>query len=488
MSHARFTARLLALSFTVLVCLGIGPLAADRLTPAQVTETLTAGIGLAGADLSGDNLAGLTFENLTAAGSTWDRADLRGSIFRGVNLSGASLDGVLLRGAILEQVDLTGARMRGADLTGARLREINLLGADLTGVNLTGAELNDLRMSPAGDRFLPALGLALERLLPPASGPGGDGLVWAAGLSTTAFSFAFDSANFRLWPGTPVTYAPIWVALQTLGIKPQLTYNQGRPDALWALAQALKDKRVVLLPLNLARPGQTGNGLSQPVWAVADRLEGKSRNQVYIFQAPPFGELRLSADQLELCWRGDADTLLTTEQHPARAGYVMYTASRPAPPLTRAQTAAAGVQNAVTTLSDTRARGTRLSGLAGLQQLLSVAKVAVGGEDQARLAQFTQWGEAPRRDLAGARRLGAKFLETTAGLYRPEQALLLQQAAMLYRTEADALTARWGDPTAPPAGSDAATVLKQNVDLLGEATAAEEQALGLLQRVARAGK
>jgi hypothetical protein len=459
--------------------------AADQMTPQQVTELLAGGGDLKRADLSGIALPGASFTNLQAAGSNWDGADLRGAIFHGADLSGASLVGAKLSGAFLERVNLSGAKLTKADLAGARISDASLVGADLSDVDLRGAALSGLRFSPAGDRFLPALAIALDRLLPPVPGHDRGGLDWAAGLSTTAFAFSLDSANFTSWPGTPVTFAPLATAIETTGAQTTLRYDQERGQAFYNLNEALKAGSLCLLPLDMSQPGQTGDGLAQPIWAVAEKIEGKGSNAVCVLQAPPFGELRLLADDLNARWGKSAPTMLTLDQKPQSGRYLMLII-KPATKYTRSQMGIMALRNGVATLSEVKARGTRWPGLAGLQQLASLVKVAVGAGDAVRLADFAAWGAGPRRDLAGARRLAADFLNILAAVTPAEQATLLQQAATLYRTEADALDTGWADLSQVDMkkAEQATPAVDKDLDLLNEAIAAEQQALGMLQRVA----
>ncbi len=459
-------------------------LAAEAMTPQQVTELLAAGGDLRELDLSAIALPGMSFTNLQAAGSVWDAADLRGAIFHGADLTGASLAGARLSGAFLDQVNLTGVTLVGADLAGARITQANLTGADLTGADLRGAELSGLRFSPAGDRFLPALAVALDRLIPPLAGNNTGGIAWAAGLSTTAFSFSLDSANLASWPVTPVTFPPLATALETTGAQTVLRYDLERGRAFYYLNEALQAGSLCLLPLDMSAPGQTGDGLAAPLWAVAEKIEGQGVESVCVLQAPPFGELRLPAEDLNARWGQSAPTMLTPEQKPQSGRYVMLVI-KPATKYTRYQMAIMALRNDVATLSDVQARGTSLSGLAGLQQLASLMKVAVGAGDSARMADFATWGAGPRRDLAGARRLAADFLVMVAALTPADQAVLLQQAATIYRTEADALEIGWVDLSQVDMNSpiQATAPVSKNLEILNEAISAEQQALGLLQRV-----
>lgn len=484
MPHGSLRLLLLAVLFVLLSTPYLTIASADPLTPEQVTELLAGGGDLQGANLAGITLPGASFTDLRAAGSNWDGADLRGAIFHGADLSGASLVGAKLSGAYLERVNLTGAKLTGADLAGARVSEAYLVGADLSGVDLRGAALNGLRFSPAGDRFLPALALALDRLLPPPPGKEGGGLGWAAGLSTTAFAFSLDSANFASWPGTPVTFAPLATAVETTGAQSTLRYDQDRGRAFYHLNEALKVGSLCLLPLNMSQPGQSGDGLAQPIWALAEGIEGKGADAVCVLQAPPFGELRLKADELNARWGPPASTLLTPDQKPQSGRYVMLIV-KPATKYTRSQMGIMALRNGVATLSEVRARGTRWPGLAGLQQLASLVKIAAGAGDSARLSDFAVWSGAPRRDLAGARRLAADFLNLLATTSPTEQAMLLRQAATLYRTEADALETGWVDLTSVNLAKldEAMPAVNKDLELLNEAIAAEQQALGLLQRV-----
>ena len=118
--------------------------------------------------------------------------------------------------------------------------------------------------------------------------------------------------------------------------------------------------------------------------------------------------------------------------------------------------------------------------------MASLVRVAVGAKDAARLADFATWGAGPRQDLAGARRLAADFLAMVAVLTPADQAVLLQQAAILYRTEADALDSSWVDLAQVDMNNSAqaAEPVGKNLEILSEAVAAEQQALALLQRVA----
>ncbi len=485
MSHGSLCLLLLAVLLVLLSALCPAICRADPMTPEQVTELLAGGGDLQGADLAGIALPGASFTELRAAGSSWEGADLRGAIFHGADFSGASLVGAKLSGAYLERVNLTGAKLARADLAGARLSGANLVGADLSGVDLRGAALSGLRFSPAGDRFLPALALALDRLLPPPAGKEGGGLGWAAGLSTTAFAFSLDSANFTSWPGTPMTFAPLATAVETTGAQSTLRYDQDRGRAFYNLNEALKVGSLCLLPLDMSQPGQSGDGLAQPIWALAEGIEGKGAAAVCVLQVPPFGQLRLTADELNARWGPSASTMLTPDQKPQSGRYVMLIV-KPATKYTRSQMGIMALRNGVATLSEVRARGTRWPGLAGLQQLASVVKIAVGARDTARLADFAAWSGEPRRDLAGARRLAADFLNMLAVMSPTEQAMLLRQAATLYRTEADALETGWVDLASVSLTKldEALPAVTKDLELLNEAIAAEQQALGLLQRVA----
>jgi hypothetical protein len=242
---------------------------------------------------------------------------------------------------------------------------------------------------------------------------------------------------------------------------------------------------VCLLPLDMSSPGQTGDGLAQPVWAVAQKIVGTGNGAVCVLQAPPFGELRLAAPDLNVRWGKPAATFLTLEQRPQTGRYLMLIV-KPGTKYTRAQMGTLALRNAVLTLSEVRARGTILPGVAGLQQLVSLVTIATGAGDADKLAAFAAWGEGPRKDLAGARRLAADFLDSMATLSPADQAALLQQASTLYRTEAEGLENSWTDLAgvnlrqrdqfSDPVGKD--------LEVLNEAVSAEQQALGLLQRVA----
>jgi uncharacterized protein YjbI with pentapeptide repeats len=459
---------------------------ADKLTAPQVSAQLAAGGDLRGADLSGLVLSGMSFTGLQASGSNWEGADLRGASFHGADLSGADLSGAQLSGALLENVNLRGARLTKADLAGARLSHVTLVGADLSGADLRGAQLNALRFSPAGDRFLPALALALDRLAPPLAGKQ-SGLGWAAGLSTTGFAFSLDSANLSSWPGTPVLYAPLATALEATGAQTTLLYDQDAGRAFNNLSDALAAGSLCLLPLDMSSPGQSGDGLAQPIWAVAEKIEGTGATAVCVVRAPPFGELRLVADQLNARWSKPAATMLTLGQRPQAGRYLMLIV-KPSTKYTRAQMGTLALRNAVAALSDAKAQGSRLPGVAGLQQLASLMRIAVEAGDADKLAAFAAWGAGPRLDLAGARRLAADFLGTMAALSPADQATLLQQASTLYRTEANGLDSNWTDLSVVDMHKRDQFFGPVNKDLevLNEAISAEQQALGLLQRVAGA--
>ena len=479
----RFRPWLLGALLLALALLAVSTGSADKLTAQQVTDTLAAGGNLRGADLSGLALSGTNFTNLQAAGSNWQGADLRGAIFHGADLSGADLTGAKLSGASLERVNLTGAKLTKADLAGARLSGVNLVGADLGGADLRGAQLQGLRFSPAGDRFLPALALALDRLAPPAEGTL-SGLGWAAGLSTTGFAFSLDSTNLAAWPGTPISFAPLSTALEATGAQTTLLYDQKQGRAFNNLDDALKAGSLVLLPLDMSSPGQSGDGLAQPVWALAEKIVGTGANAVCLLQAPPFGEVRLLAPDLNVRWGKPAPTWLALDQRPQSGRYLMLIV-KPSTKYTRAQMGTLALRNAVLTLSDVKARGTLLPGVAGLQQLASLETIAVGAGDADKLAGFAAWGAGPRRDLAGARGLAADFLDTLATLSPADQATLLQQASTLYRTEASGLEGSWTDLSAVNMRSrdQFSDPVGKDLEVLNEAVSAEQQALGLLQRV-----
>lgn len=246
------------------------------------------------------------------------------------------------------------------------------------------------------------------------------------------------------WPLAPITFAPLATALETTGAQTTLRYNLDRGRAFHYLNEALQAGSLCLLPLDMSSPGQIGDGLAEPLWAVAERIEGTGPESVCVIQAPPFGELRLLAEDLNARWSKSASTLLTPGQKPQSGKYVMLVI-KPATKYTRYQMATMALRNAVATLSDLQARGTLLPGLAGMQQLTSLVRVAVGARDTARLTEFAAWSAGPRVDLAGARQLAADYLDMIASLTPTEQSVLLRQAATLYRTEANALSTSWLD-------------------------------------------
>ena len=464
------------------------PLSAQQLTAAEVRERAASPEGLAGADLHGAILPGFAFDNLVAPRSIWDQADLRGASFQGGDFTEASLVGATLRGATLERVDFSDAKLTGADFTGAQLRQITAVGADLQGVKLRGAQVDNLRLSPPGDHYLSALALALDHLSGVLPSAGKSSVGWAAGLSSLAFGFVYDPADWGRWPGTPVFSHPLVTALQTAGAEVALRHKLNRGEAFWQLSRGMRDRAACLLALDLAAPGESGDGLATPVWGLAQRFEGEGEAAICVVAVPPFGELSLAAEELSARWGQVFPTLLPVGQKPVDSPYALVVAMPGKLALTRQQVGLSALREGVRVLIAPSPRAELVTGVAGLGRLLADAQAAAEKWDLPRLEELARWGSRSRQDLAGARQLAADFLGELAALLPAEPAAQLNQAATTYRAEAYSLRQEWVDlngldlsmrETLTPA-------VQQDVQVLAQALAAEQQALALLQQVAGA--
>ncbi len=478
----------LTICLMIIVLAGPAPLLAqEQLSTEQIKEMLAAGESLAGANLGPAQLPGISLDGVSLDSTIWAGADLRGAEFSKVSLKAAQVTATNARGARFADCDLSRALFQDSDLAGASFTNVLLWGTTLTNTNLRGAHLEGVSLSPCGAPHLMALSLALGPL---AGGPATNAThplaapAIVAGLSGDAFSFVYDPENPGAGPGQPFTQNPIIAAAEVLGCEAEPYWRLSQAVAFKKLRTALDSGKVCVLPLKIAIPGTTGNGLEKPFWAVASELVVEGGEAVCHLNVPPFGEMLLPAAELDDRWQQAQVTLQPPTAQPPEVRYPLIILSPPTRPLSQQQTALWALGRAARLMTATNAgsQTTLYPGLEGLQKLSADLADANAADDGVRLIALAAWENRPRLSLIGARRAAADFLDAVSDNFLPQQAELLADTVVLLRSEAAMLDTQW-QPFARGklAAMTAKEAIEENLQVLAEVHAVEQQVLTNLE-------
>jgi len=440
------------------------------------------------------NQAGLHLQGANLDAAQWTEADLRGAWFVECSMSGAQITDTNARGISFEGCDLSFATISGSDLAGASVTNSLLWGTTLQNVELRGAHLQDNRLSPSGAGHLMALALALQQVLPEGEGTRATSHELAApltiaGLSGDAFAFVYDTENPGAWPGQPFTQNPIVAAAEVLGCPVKTEWRLSQAAAFERLRIALEAGDVCMLPLQISFPGVSGDTLAEPLWAVATELTAVGDQVLCRLTVPPFGEMLLEAEQLDEKWRPARATLQPASAAPPEVKYPLITIQRPPRFLTHQQTVLWAIGNAIEMMQaiSTSSESTLYPGLQGLQKLASDLASADAADDGVRLLQLSAWEGLPRLSFIGARRAAADFLSQVSEHFLPQQASLLTETAVLLYSEAAMLETQWQPfGRGKLAGLTTKQAVQENLQVLAEVQAVEQQMLINLEEVSGA--
>jgi uncharacterized protein YjbI with pentapeptide repeats len=460
---------------------GATPAPAPSLTRQDVEKAVASGAPLAGMDFSGLPLAGLTFPSSDLANTKWRQTDLRGARFTKCRLQGADFTGALLNGAVLQGCDLTNATLTGALLAGASITSCDLSGAALDKADISGTMVQDVATFPNGAAHLPAVGAAIElrggaRLSP----------AWLAAASGDAFAFTYNRNDRAAWPGTPLTFNPILLALDTLGY--DATYTTTITSAETArkeLTAVLRRGLVAILPMRLAGSSLRGDAVEGEVWVAAHQLEKAQSGPDQVAVRTPFGPMRFGMDALLRQWEGPWATLVPAGEGVATAKYPLCAVGTKKAEVSDAAVALAALRHASAIMNDPRSFGGSSGGFDAYQALIQDA-----GDPNLVIGDLVHWSGTPRRDLAASRGLAAAFLEQAAPKVAEPVRRPLLEAASWYADIATLLIQEWPLPAPeafeganPTAAVDAATSRRPDArQLLEEVLARERRAMALLEQ------
>ncbi len=440
------------------------------------------------------NLAGLYLQGADLEAAQWTEADLRGAWFADCSMSGAQITDTNARGIAFEGTDLSFTTISDSDLAGASFRNTLLWGTTLDNVVLRGAHLQGNRLSPSGARHLVALSLALQQVPPRGAGTAATShalaaLETVAGLSGDAFGFVYDAENPGAWPGQPFTQNPIVAAAGVLGCPVKTDWRLSQAVAFERLRIALNAGEVCMLPVQISFPGVSGDTLAEPLWAVATELTAVGEQVLCRLTVPPFGEMLLEAKQLDEKWQPARATLQPASAAPPEVKYPLITIQRPPRFLTHQQTVLWAIGNAIEMMKaiSTSSESPLYPGLQGLQKLASDLAAANAADDDVRLAQLSAWEGLPRLSFIGARRAAADFLSQASEHFLPQQADLLVETAVLLYSEAAMLETQWQPfGRGKLAALSTKQAVQENLQVLAEVQAVEQQMLINLEEVSGA--
>jgi len=406
------------------------------LTRAEVEQQAASGTPLEGRDFGGALLAGLALRDQNLSHTLWSKTDLRGARFVACTLDGANFAGAYLGGAAFESCSLRGALFTGASLRGAYFSTCDFSDANLDGADTAGASLIDITLSPTGAPYLPALSTAIE-LRGGAAYPAS--LIAAA--TGDAFTFTYDRSDRAGWSGRPVTFNPLVLALDTLGL--DVTYRPTTQDAGVArkdLVAVLRRGLVAILPLQLAGAGLDGSAVTGPVWVVAHDITQEGEDE-QVHLATPFGPMALGTDDLMRRWRGPWPTLAPVGEALSAGRYPLCTVGALKAEVTEQAAIVETLRHASAIVNEPRSFGEVSGGLQAYEALIKDA-----GDDQVVVGDLVHWSGGPRLALAASRRLACEFLQESAPKMPTPAQPALVDAAALYDEVARLLADEWPIP------------------------------------------
>ncbi|NSW58535.1 MAG: pentapeptide repeat-containing protein [Armatimonadetes bacterium] len=471
---------LFALTLTPLIC------AAQELaglSPATVRAMAADGKDLSGSSLSGLDLSALQLANARAVQTNWTNAILRGATFRLVDMQDARFDEVIARGAVFDGCVLVNATLRHADLSGAQFLNAQLAGADFTGSRLRGAEFEGCTYSRTGGFHAGAVAAALGALSAGEQLTGAQTLSadLAAGLTGEPFAFVYDTEDPTRWPMAPFTESPVRAAAMTAGHNAKAIYDASPADALQTLTRSLKAGKICLLPVSLQGEEMSGSDFDRAFWGAAVAYNDNVKPPRIVVIVPPFGKREYEPGDLVSRWSGPWPTLEPAGAERSQAKFPLYVLTRGPESRSMRTTVLWALEQAIAMVREPRTYATLVPGLAGLKRLAGDLQLASQPEtDPGFLARLAPWSGRPRDLLISARKAAADFLDAASAQMLEADRPLLNQAAGLYRGEAQILEENFpalnGEQGAPlevqrQSFAKAAAVINEAVRI--ESTAAE---------------
>lgn len=404
---------------------------------AELEEKAKSGTSLRSRDFSGRSLAGLQLRDTDLTATVWTKSDLRGARFTNCTLSDADFSGAFLGGAAFEGCSLKGARFAAASLRGAFIRTCDLSGATFEGADTAGATLVDVTLSPTGAPYLPALQAATTL----ASGVSYSPTLIAAA-SGDAFAFTYCRKDRTGWPGRPMTFNPLVLALDTLGFDTSAKPSSSNLDvARKDLSTLLRRGLVAILPLRLAGAGLDGDAVEGPVWVVAHELVTASDGEESVRLSTPFGPMTLPMDDLLRRWRGPWPTLSPIGQALAMGRYPLVTVGALKKEVSEQEAIVKAMQHASAILTEARSFEDAYGGLQAYEALLKDI-----ADEQVVLGDLVHWSGGPRLALAASRSTAAAFLTESAPKMPASAQGPMQDAAALYVEVVRLLLDEWPVP------------------------------------------
>lgn len=463
---------LAAIAFAPLLCVAQEP---AGLSPATVRALAADGKDLSGAALSGLDLSALQLTRVSARDTNWTAAGLRGATFTGVDLRGARLDEINARGALFIGCGLVNTSLRNADFSGAQFRDVELAGADLTGSRLRGAEFEGATYSRTGGFHAGAVGAALGALSSGEEVTGAHALSGdlAAGLTGEPFGFVYDSEDPVRWPMAPFTESPVRSAAIAAGHDAKAFYDASPSNALQMLTRSLVAGKVCLLPLSLKGEEMHGSDFDRAFWGAAIAYNDTLKPPRIVVIVPPFGKREYEPGALVERWAGPWPTLEAAGAERSQAKFPLYVLTRGAEPRSVRAMVISALGQGIAMVREPRTYATLVPGIAGLKRLAGDLLLASQpATDPQFLSRLAPWAGQPRFLLISARRAAADFLDAASPHMLEADRPLLNQAAGLYRGEAQIL-----EESFPQLGAGQGATLEAQREAFGKAAAVISEAV-----------
>jgi len=420
------------------------------MTVDELRQATASGQSLVGQDFSDSAFAGQDFTSLDLRASIWRKADLRGARFTSCDLRQADFSEALLNGASFESCQLAEAAFVNASLPGVQFSASDLAGASFDGATITGAELEGVVVSPTGAPHLPALRAALTL-----RGMEAPSLALVAAASGDAFAFTYQRTDRGAWPGYPMTYNPITLALDTLGYHvTEHVKLSSDGDARAELVATLRKGSVALLPMRLAGGGLTGDTVEEPTWAAVYEVAAADAAYTTVTAYTPFGPMEFGTDDLVRRWKGPWHYMTPAGQGRFTTTYPMYAVGARKAEVAPTDAAIDAMTHATVIAREARSFGDMYGGLeayGALQRDFANTDTDLG--------EMLKWAGVPRLQLAKSRELAARFLRNVAPELPPAAQSSANEAATLYEEVAGLLRREWPLPDiAALEGADAMAV------------------------------
>lgn len=415
----------------------------------QLEQRAASGASLRDSDFSGALLAGLALTGTDLTRTVWRKTDLRGARFTDCTLDQADLSGAYLGGAAFEGCRLRNAQLAGASMRGSYLRACDLSGANFEGADTAGTTLIGVTLSPTGAPYLPALRTAIELRGGAKYSPA---LVAAA--SGDAFDFTYNRTDRTAWPGTPMTFSPIQLALDTVGFDATYKTTIREPGgARKELAAVLRRGLVAIIPMRLAGAGLDGDSAEGPVWVAACGITGTTEPDEQVRLQTPFGPMTFGLDDLLRRWRGPWPTLLPAGETVSTAPFPLCTVGALKTEVSDQAVVVEALRHASAIMNESRTFGESRGGFQAYEALIQDVN-----DEQVVLGDVVHWSGGPRLALAASRGLAADFLrETAPKMPEPAQGSM-REAAGLYDEIDRLLTEEWPVPNPNAFEGDTATI------------------------------